>query len=193
MNFIMRLLYPPRTLGSSATKTTSINDELGLIRTYNVREHMNAMELVVGPSWKQVPVREMMGLVNTRFGGEPIDYSKYEVEPVLHLLKSHASDLSHEQVKFLRTYDHLPRSKEKLVGMWMDKAELAAYERDNQDAIHKKKMDYFIMMNGIVAAFSQSMGATKAPPKVKKPFQLSYIHIGIISIVILGLIALVIL
>lgn len=190
MSLLERWLWPPRTIGCSDTKRSTVSDELRLL-SGDRRQYETAMSIVLGDSWQKVPVRNMMGLINMRFGGTPIDYKNVEVAPILHLMKSYVDDLSKDQVDFLRANDHLPRSKRE-GEIWMDQDELVAYTREQEDVIYKKKMDYFITMNGIVAAYTQSLGP-QAQAKVKKPFKFSMVHMIILAAIILGLVMLIIL
>lgn len=194
MNIIQRWLSPPRTIGCPDARTSSVNDELSLLGSVDRREYVRAMELVLGKNWKKVPTREMMGLINMRFGTTPIDYSKKEVAPILHLMNEHAKCLSVDQAKFLRENDHLPRSVKQEVSLWMDKDELAIYAK-KEDEVHKKRMDYFITMNGVVSAYAQSLGKSIAQSshKTKKEFQFTGFHMAIITIIVIGTVIFIIL
>lgn len=186
MSFLEKWLFPSRTIGCSATKRSTVNDEL-MLMSIDRRQYESAMSTVLGKDWSKVPTREMMNLLNMRFGGTSIDYSDKEVAPIIRLLKSYVDDLSADQLSFLRENDHLPRSKRAGEGIWMDKDELVAYMREQEEVIHKKKMDYFITMHGIVAAYTQGIG-DKQQTKKANPFKLSTLHMAIIAIVIVGLV-----
>ena len=150
-----------------------------------------ALTTMLGPQWNKVPVREMMVLLNKRFGGVPVNYDDKEVAPIIHLMKDCVQDLSPDQVKFLEENDHLPISKREGGGVWMDSDELVAYARDHEDDVHKRKMDYFITMNGILAAYQQGVGHTQRSPR--KPFKFSMVHMFIIAVIVVGLIVMVVL
>lgn len=193
MSFIDKWLNPPRTIGCSDTKQSTIYDELRILRI-NERVYDEALTTMLGESWAKIPVRDMMSLFNMRFGGTPIDYSKKEVASIIHLMKNCADDLSPDQVRFLRENDHLPRSKNEDGGIWMDSSELHSYSRDNEDSIHKRKMDYFITMNGVLAAHQQGLNPShKAQKAPKKPFKLSMVHMVIIAAIVIGIIMMAIL
>lgn len=192
MNFLDRWLNPPRTFGSSKTKQSTINDELLHLR---VNEHVydEVLTTMIGEQWNKVPVRDMMGLFNARFGGTPIDYSDKEISSVIYFMNNCFGDLSPDQIKFLHENDHLPRSKKEDGGVWLDGDELHAYARDNEDNVHKRKMDYFIMMNGALAAHQQRMDQSSAIKAPKGPFKILMVHKIIFAVFIIALIMFIIL
>lgn len=191
MRFFERLLTSSRTIGCSATKGSTVSDEL-MLMSIDRKQYELAMSIILGKNWSKVPTREMMNLINMRFGGTSINYSNKEVASIIHLLKSHVDDLSVGQLTFLRENDYLPRSEKADEGVWMDKDELLTYKREKEDVIHKKKMDYFIAMHGTIAAYAQAFN-DKPQSKKQNPFKLSMLHTIIVAIVILGLITMIVL
>ena len=183
---------PPRTIGSLEVKRNTVGTELFFLNA-DEKEYGPAMGIMIGKDWKKIPVPDMMTLVNMRLEGTPIDYSEAEVVPTFQVLKSCVSDLSIDQVRFLKENDHLPRSGNEDAGVWMDGKELQAYEREQGDLVYKKKTDYFIAVNGIIAAHAQALNTQAKDLKVvakdhKKEFSITTPHIIALTAIIAGIV-----
>ncbi len=186
MSFTNWVFGPPSLpkIGDSLAETLCVDAGPSFVEERDVRSFNETMDIAIGKRWKEVPMQEMLNIVNFRFSTKPIDYSSFEIKQTMELLIDLVNGLSEQQKKFLLSNDHLPRAKEfNGKDVWLDGKELEAYEAMD-DAIQKRKTEYFLMTNGIIQAFRQKMGQNTTAIVPDKPFELKVGHVVAVVIVL---------
>ena len=142
------------------------------------------IEAVVGKEWSKLPLGSLMEILSKRFNTRSFDSSDLKAFSVLRDLIEFSSDLSDTQIKFLLDHDHLPRSGD-TQRLWLDGPELLEYQEQNLPALEARKMEHFVMANGLIqAAASVKEVRTKSEkPKKIKSF---YVLIGAIVVILLA-------
>lgn len=141
-----------------------------------------SLEIVVGKEWSKVPLGNVMEIVSKRFDTKVHDFSRYDANIVLNNIVAFAYGLSDAQVKFLRSYDHLPRSKD-TQRLWLDGDELVEYEKKNEVLLDTRKMEIFLLTNGWI----QAAGAVNADLVVKtKKINPFYVLFGAVVLILLA-------
>lgn len=139
------------------------------------------LKLVVGKEWSKVPLGNMMEIVSKRFDTKPHDFSHYDAKEVINSMVAFARGLSKAQLKFLHSYDHLPRSNG-TQRLWLDGEELAEYEKKNEALLDARKMEQFILTNGWIQAAGTTNEAVVVKVKKINPF---YVLFGAVVLILL--------
>jgi hypothetical protein len=111
----------------------------------------NRMEALMGKEWEKMPLGNTMEILSKRFDTRPFDYTNLEAKTVLTDIVQFANCLSQEQVKFLRSHDHLPRAED-TQRLWLDGDDLKIYEKQNPTRLYARRMEHFVMANGLITA-----------------------------------------
>jgi len=191
----MNWFNSPRKFGSSSVKPDEVLDCVhdcvyGKPSLFDMKTAEKAFSILLGKDWSTFPARSMMDIVNHRLSTKSRDYRNDEVTATILLLLQLFNEFSPVQLQFITKYDHLPKAVTSK-GHWMDGDELLAYEKTNEDAIHQRKMEFFLMSNGILQAWQQSKGKQQSL-KPEKKFSINPTYI-IIAVVVAAIIVLTIL
>ncbi len=168
---MIKWLKRPRTFGSASTKETRLLDEYNLLKARDPEKDNEALELVVGKEWRNIPTRNAMDIVSTRFCVQPRDYADEDVKNTISLLLELGNRMLPEQRRFLMKFDHLPLSIAS-EDPWMKGDELEALVKSDSNALYDGKTRYFLTVNGIMQANAQAGGEQVTPQQEKKPFKM---------------------